>query len=322
MRSLPKALSKRSHCRWLYAPLCSLTLVNGNAEAAKEDIEFASEHIGEVGLENRLAQLPIWAMPNETERWSTVAQLGYLSAGSDSLTVDGPMAAFAIHRKLSDRWSLGAFASFDRFDLRGGTEQRPLQTLFAPKVPIARPVETQFSGLEGRNVSSGVGLVATLRSDRGWLGEHRWVAGLSWQRVDLDRFDYHYRVLEGAQAGISGSLDFSASYDNLAGLVGLELLRDIGNWTLAPHLQFTVPVARRGFAGRITGPGFEFAGDSASAGNGAHFGDTTFSLGLQILYRPAHLSIDVGSTLTQAVLVPLNKRGIDKNIAFCVQWSH
>jgi len=306
----------------LGAILSGLGQTSGSVATANEDIEFASEHLGEVGLENRLAALPLWGVPDEGRRWSTLAQLGYTSAASDSLTVEGPMLSGAIRRALSDRWSVGAFAFYDRFELTSGTEHRPLQTLFAPEVPIARPVDAQFSNLDGRAVNRGLGIMAALHSDRGWLGEHRWVAAVSWQRIELSDFIYRYQVLQGPDSGIAGTLDFSATYHNLTALAGLELLRDYGNWTLAPRVQFTLPTPRRGFAGRITGPGFDIAGDSASAGNGAHFGDSSFALGLLLTYRPAHLSIDIGSTIAQAVLIPVNKSGIDKNIALSLQWGY
>lgn len=308
--------------RLLCASLLGVALAYGAAAFAKEDIEFASEHIGEVGLENRFATLPLWSVPDEGRAWSSLVQLAYTSATSDSLSVDGPMLSLAVRRNLSDRWSIGAFAFYDRFELTGGIERRPLQTLFAPAVPIARPVDAQFANLDGTAADSGLGIMVALHSDHGWLGEHRWIAGLSWQRIELRDFIYDYQILQGPDAGASGTLDLSATYHDLAAFGGLELLRHYGNWTVAPHVQFTLPTPRRGFAGRITGPGFDLAGDSASAGNGAHFGDSSVSLGLQLTYRPAHLTIDIGSTATQAVLVPINKHGIDKNLVIGVQWSH
>ena len=243
------------------------------------------------------------------------------SAASESLEVRGPMLSIAVRRELTPRWSIGGFAFYDTFDLTSGTERRPLQTLFAPAVPIARPVASLFSGLDGTAVDSGLGLMAAAHSERGWLGEHRWVFGISWQRVELRNFVFAYQVVEGPSAGASGALDFSATYHDAAAFAGLELLRHYGNWTVAPHALYTLPTPRRGFAGRITGPGFDLAGDSESAGNGAHFGDALLSFGLQITYRPAHLTIDLGATASQAALTPINKRGIDRNIVLCVQWS-
>jgi hypothetical protein len=87
--------------RSLRALLGGLALATGSAAIASEDIEFTSEHIGEVGLENRFATLPIWGIPNDGDRWSTLAQLGYTSAAADSLAVAGPMLSVALHRSLT-----------------------------------------------------------------------------------------------------------------------------------------------------------------------------------------------------------------------------
>ena len=64
----------------LHRILCiSLTgaalLVTVTAQA-KEDIEFASEHIAEVGLENRLATLPLWGTFEAGQAWSVLGQFG------------------------------------------------------------------------------------------------------------------------------------------------------------------------------------------------------------------------------------------------------
>jgi hypothetical protein len=297
-------------------------LLWSSTASAKEDVEFTAEHLPEVGVDNRYATLPVWGTSGESQPWSVVGQLGHTSAGSGTLQVRGPMFSAAVRRELSARWSLGLFAFYDVFQLRSGREQRELQTLFAPDTPISRPAAAVFTGLNGTSVDRGLGLHAALHSDRGWLGEHRWVAGVLWQQIRLHDYRFDYQVLAGPSSGVSGQLDFDAEYHNAAPFVGLEVLRHYGNWNVAPHVLYALPIPRQGFAGHITGPGFELSGDSGTAGNGKHFGDSSLTLGLQVTYRPARLSIDLGTVLSQALLVPLNKRGITHNVIVSVHWLY
>ena len=63
--------------------------------------------------------------------------------------------------------------------------------------------------------------------------------------------------------------------------------------------------------GHITGPGFDLHGDTEEAGQGKHFGDPWISLGLDVTYLPANLTVDVGTLLTQRLIEPLVHKGID-----------
>ena len=302
--------------------LAGATLFVANVSLAKEDIEFTAEHLPEVGVDNRFATLPLWGVSAETSQWSSMVQLGFTSAGSGSLQVQGPMLSLGLRHVINDRLSIAAFTFYDDFRLTGKREQRPLQTLFSPQTPIERPANALFTGLNGQATDYGVGLAVALHDDRGWLREHRWIAGLLWQRIELRDYRFNYEVLEGASRGVSGQLDFDATYQNLAPFVGLELIRRYGNWTIAPHALFALPIPRRGFAGHITGPGFDLTGDSARAGNGEHFGDSSLTVGVQVTYQPANLSIDLGTIASQAVLVPVNKHGITRNLLVSIQWMY
>jgi hypothetical protein len=82
-----------------------------------------------------------------------------------------------------------------------------------------------------------------------------------------------------------------------------------------------MPLPRRGMAGRITGPGFDLAGNTADNGAGKHFGDPAISVGFDVTYRPWNLSVDVGATAAQALLEPIAHRGVTTNWVLDVRWS-
>jgi hypothetical protein len=61
---------------------------------------------------------------------------------------------------------------------------------------------------------------------------------------------------------------------------------------------------------------------TADSGNGKHFGDPSVTLGLDVTYRPAHLSLDIGTALTQQLLEPHVHRGVDSDWVLSVRWQH
>ena len=300
-----------------------LVLLASGACQAKHDLEYVAEHLPEVAMDNRYATLPLWgAAFGATPAWGGALQGAYSRTQVGSLAIDGPLLAAALQRTLSDDWSLSAFGFYDRLALTGSREARPLQTLFAPSTPLQRPVDAEFTGLDGTARNFGAGAAVAWRRDGGWLRAHRWIAGVLWQRVELHNYEFNYRILAGSQAGTTGRIDFDADYAHVAPFLGLEVPRDFGNWTLTAHALLAYPLPRRGVAGHITGPGFDIAGDTERADNGKHFGDPSVTLGLNVQYRPAHLSVDLGSLLSQALIEPVTHPGVDRNLLVSITWAY
>ena len=289
--------------------------------AAKEDIEFVAEHLPEVAMDNRYATLPLWNEVRENDGWRLAAQAGFGHTSAGNLQIGGPMFAVAASRALSQRWSLNVMAFADTLSLSGG-EQRQLQTLFAPSTPIVRPVDARFDGLDGTMRHYGAGLAAAMTADSGWLGEHRWVGGVLFEQVELQDYRWNFEILAGDSAGTRGQIDFDNDYRHVTPFAGLQLVRERGDWTFSPHALFALPLPRRGFVGHIQTAQFDIHGDTADNGNGKHFGDPSLTLGLDITYRPAHLSLDIGTALTQEVLEPYVHRGVDSDWVLSVRWQH
>ena len=282
--------------------------------AAAEDLEFVQEHIAEVPMDNRFAVLPVWNSVGASERlWSFAGQVAMAQTLVGNLEAAGPMISAAATRALDRRWSLGALAFYDKLDLTGDHEVRPLETLFSPNTPFARPVLASFDDLDGRMLDYGVGLHVAIDSDSGWLGVHRWVGGVLWQRVELRDYRLTYRLLEGPSAGLTGQIDFDADYSHVTPFVGLELPRIGARWAVSPHVLVALPLPRRGVVGHITGPGFDLRGDTADVGQGKHFGDPSVTIGLDVTYLPARLSVDIGTLLTQRFVEPIIHKGIEAN---------
>lgn len=296
-------------------------LACGSSACAKEGIEFVAEHLPEVAIDNRYATLPVWSAMEPSDGWTFSAQAAFGRARAGHLEISGPMFSIAATRALGPRWSGSAFGFADELDFSGGNELRPLQTLFAPATPIARPVAARFDDLDGRMRHYGFGVAAAMASDDGWLGAHRWVGGVLFEQIELRDYGLDFAILEGEAAGTRGHIDFDAHYRHIAPFVGLQVARERGNWTFSPHGLFAWPLPRRGFVGHIATDQFDLHGDQAEAGYGKHFNDLSVTLGFEITYRPAHLSVDVGTALSQALLEPRIHKGVGSNWLLSVRWE-
>lgn len=288
-------------------------LASAQASAADESFEFVAEHLPEVAMDNRFATLPLWnGGKTPAGSWQFTVQGAVARTGSGGLMLDGPMVSTSAHRQLNDQWSLRALAFLDQLRFSGSSDQRPLETLFA-QTPLALPAETLFTDLHGTYRNVGAGVAFNLQKNDGWLGERRWALGALYQLVQLRDYRATYRVLEGPSSGATGFVDYSGDYAFLTPFVGLALPRHFGSWSLAPHALIAIPVPRRGFHGRISGPGFDVSGDTEKAGHGKPFGDISVTIGLDLTYKPWGLTLDVGTLVSQALVERVAHQGIDQN---------
>jgi hypothetical protein len=86
-------------------------------------------------------------------------------------------------------------------------------------------------------------------------------------------------------------------------------------------VQLALPRPRRGIAGRITGPGFDLTGNTADNGTGTPFGDPSVTIGFNVTYRPWNLTVDLGSTITQALIEPRIHEGVQHNLLLTAHWT-
>jgi len=291
---------------------------------AKESIEFVAEHLAEIAMDNRYASLPLWnscaAGPQADNLFCFGVNAAYGSTHSGTLSIDGPMLALNATRWLGEKYRLSGFVFVDDFSLRGGVEHRPLHTLFAD-VPIAQPVAAQFTGLDGKARDVGFGLALNGTADIRWLGSFEWSAGLMWQQFKLSDYRLDYLITEGPDIGTTGTVDYSATYNHVSPFLGAAWRRTRGDWEFTPHVQLALPRPRRGIAGHITGPDFDLTGNTADNGTGTPFGDPSVTIGFNVTYRPWNLTVDLGSTITQALIEPQIHEGVQHNVLLTAHWT-
>ena len=288
--------------------------------ATPEDIGFVSEHLPEIAMDNRYAQLPLWVSCAPEQRFCASLNAGYASTGSQTLSIDGPMFSLGLTHTLG-RWTLTGFAFYDPLRLSGGTEQRPLAVDFVSGVPYSLPAPARFSGLDGSADDTGLGIALRRDGSLSWLGHFSWTVGLLWQQMSLHEYRYDYEIIDGPDAGTTGQIGYDSDYRHVVPFAGMAWPRRGAHWAYAPHFQFALPLPRRGMDGRITGPGFDLAGNQADNGAGRHFGDPSVTLGFDLTYLPWNLTFDLGTVVTQYVLEPYIHEGVDHDLLFTVRWD-
>src|SRR5436190_10288384 len=300
------------------------TLARGGS--ATESIEFIAEHLPEIAMDNRYASLPLWGtcdnyVGDERENQDAARDkfcfgmnAGYSRTHTGTLSIDGPMFSSNVTRTVNEKLRFTGFAFFDDFALPGGTDRLPLEPGFASP-PLSLPAEAQFSGLDGTGHDAGIGLALNGDAHWRWLPWFEWSAGLMWQQVKLSDYRFDYLITGGPDAGTAGTLDYSATYSYVVPFLGAAWPRTRGVWRYVPHVQFAAPLPAAPIQGRITGPGFDLAGETGA------IGDTSVTIGFNVTYEPWDLTVDIGTTITQALLEPLIHEGVNHNLMISAFWA-
>jgi len=291
--------------------------------SATESIEFVAEHLPEIAMDNRYASLPLWEVCDDERsadgKFCFGMNVGYARTHSGTLSIDGPMISLGATRHLGENFRLTGFAFVDELALAGGVEHRPLDVLFA-NPPLTLPAAADFTGLDGKARDVGFGVALNGSAHLRWLPWFEWSAGLMWQQFNLSDYRFDYLITDGPETGTSGILDYSATYAHFSPFVGAAWPRSRGAWRYAAHFQVVKPMPRRGVEGRITSPGFDLQGSTADNGS-TPFGDPSVTIGFNLTYEPWKLTVDLGSTITQALIEPRIHEGVNHNLMLSAYWS-
>jgi hypothetical protein len=297
-----------------------LILGLATAAHAAHPIEYVAEHLPEVAMDNRYAVLPVPGTCAAGREYCWGITGGYAQTHSQTLSIDGPMSSVSLNRQ-AGAWTLTGFVFYDSFTLGSGVEHRPLDVLFTRGVPYQLPADAEFTGMSGQARDLGGGFALGRVAHWPWVHDLTWSAGLLWQSISLSDYRFDYRILAGPDMGSSGTLDYDATYRHFVPFVSLAFPRTGERWALTPHVQLAMPLPKRGVVGHITGAGFDLRGDQDTSGHGAHFGDPSITLGLDLTYRPWNLSFDLGTALSQYLVEPVTHEGVDRNLVLSIRWS-
>jgi hypothetical protein len=286
-----------------------------------EDIEWSAEHLPEAAMDLRYLVLPLPAAPlGNGFQWTL--QLGGTRTGAAFIDLDGLLASAGATWTLQEGWGLSGLVFYDSLRFSGGSGRDELHPLFNRAIPLDLPEHADFSHPRGDLTHRGAGL-ALVRQTRPDAASRYWTfqGGALWEDLELDGFQLDYTVATGASAGAAGVLDHSATYRYITPFAAVQWTRPLGaRFSLTPRVTAAVPNPKSGFDGRLTGPGFDLRGDTASAGHGKHMGDPYVGFGLELEHRPTGLAIDLGATLWNAGAETVIHHGIDRPVLLTVAW--
>jgi hypothetical protein len=308
------------HCNTLTIriALVIVLLATDAAHAASEDLDFITEHVAEVAMNNGLATLPLWQRSwTDERRWRGFLSGGYNAISAQDMDIKGYMVAAAIEHPLSANWAIRGLLFTDNATLSGSPGTRTLNPVFLRPLPTGLPADAVFGNLDGDVTQYGTGLTATWRNHSGWMDGSEWMGGLLWQHLSINHSTTAYTLVDGT----TGTIGYDSSFGYFTLIAGMQWHRRYAQWLFAPHWHLTLPLPRGAVSGRLTGPGFDESSNSAAAGNGHHLGDSYVSLGLSITYLPAHFTVDVGTMVSQYLLEPVIDEGIDQDLVLSMEWS-
>ena len=249
-----------------------------------------------------------------TDVSATRLQLGYLKITTEELASSTSMIGLQYYLPLNKAERSGLiFSGFlDNISFGGGTGIMPIDPSFTNNITFATPTDVQLIDVSGKGIHAGITLAYTKRE-----GNRAWQAGLAYEYYDIRDFEIAFRTLE-LTSNFTGTLDFSASYNSWTPYYTHRWFHpDLSHkWLYSTRFIASWAQPRRGLEGRISGPGFDYTGNSADAGNGRHMPDPYIGVGFTLESRENGWRLDIGSTLFIFALEPRMHKGIDRPLLF------
>jgi hypothetical protein len=308
-------------------PCCTLALllsVSSGALASHSGAsgsDFGSRITGasDISVDNQIAVMPLPMNRFLSGQFEAGVSAGYSSVEAGPFTFKGPLLSLAVSYSPFDRFGVYAVGFTNRLDASGGGRDT-LVVPFSANVPLDLPAQAQFSNISGSIKQTGVG-VSLVYDPFAQRGAEQGTSvqlylGVLWDRIEHDGVSVDYRVLDGANAGATGSIRYNGTYDFVMPMAGVKFPMRLGPLYVVPNIVGFFPLDDAGQKGTITGSFGSISGDSDSAGNDdANLGRPLGSFGLTLEYVPWGLSTNIGATLFKSLSPDLVDE-IDKVVLF------
>jgi hypothetical protein len=301
---------------WLCASSLALATLPRIAAAEPEhDIHFLSEHAPESAMDAHYQALPWPAGPVEPKRWGQSVDFSSAETNTDFIELDGPMIAFSAATGFAPGRGYELLGYYSTMDIAGGSARVDLTGDFLDDVPLDLPAPADFTNPRGTFRHYGVGGAYVRDGAR----SSQLVAGLLLESIDAAGYEMDYTIAAGADAGVSGVLDYSHHATFVTPFVGWQwtgkLLR---HWSWSPRFQLTYPLPPGDLDRRLTGPGFDLG--TPEHGDPIPIGDPYVAAALALAHEPSGLEIDLGSTLFFPLAEHVSHAGVDEAFVLHVAW--
>lgn len=139
-------------------------------------------------------------------------------------------------------------------------------------------------------------------------------------QFELRDFQFEYRLVDGADAGSEGIIDYSSKNYFLTPYLGAQYRYPLGaRLLILPRFTMGVPLIKGKFDTRLTGPGFDLSTDSPG-GHAENLGDGFMTLGMGLRDRRTGIEFDIGSVLLFAPIEDATHPGVDTSVLISFTW--
>jgi len=276
--------------------------------AAQEELGFTAEHMIEAQMDARYVALPEIELQTNGDR-STRFGIGYMATAGGPTKSSNVLLDVQTFRPMPnhERWALvlGGFVDLIRFDGTAGNVT--IDPNFVSTSPFDAPLDTDVLDVSGDALHVGLSVAAARRiSERS-----AWQVGAMLEYYDVDAFKVDFRTR--GPGGFDGTVDYAGNYNSITPFVTFRHVfphRSDG-FVYSSRLFMAWPLPRRGFHGLISGPDFELAGDSKTAGTGTNIPDGFAGAGFAIESAKHRWRVDVGASLWIYLAENKGHEGID-----------
>jgi hypothetical protein len=285
------------------------------AAQTAHDIHFLSEHVVESGMDAHYAALPWPAAQLDAGAWRSSVDVSAASTRTDFIHLDGSMVAFGATHGIGRDRGYELLGFYSDMDIAGAGGRGELAAGFLRGVPLDLPNPADFGPPRGTLTHFGAGAAYVAKLGRG----AELIAGMLLERVDARNFEMDYRLVDGADAGAAGVLEYRSAATFLTPLVSWQRTLALSpRWTWSPRALLTYPLPPGDLDSRLSGPGFDLA--TPQNGSAIPLGDPFVALGLALAHVPSGVEIDLGGAVLFAATEHVSHAGVDRAVVLHVAW--
>jgi len=275
-------------------PVMFLLIISSKPGIAGETLSFTAEHMIEAQMDARYMAFP--EIETRADKKQTRFGLGYLSVTGDLMKSSAPMLSVQSYIPTSQdhRWGMIIGGFIDYIQFGGSTGNAQFIADFIDFAPFNQPQNVNVQSINGDALHTGISLSLTHRMSDNLA----WQAGAALEYYSVNKFSIAFNTLDLA-SNFNAEVDYAANYHSITPYFSFRYFYPAlsESYDFSSRFIMAWPLPRRGFKGRVSGPGFSVEGDTDEVGNGIHIPDPFVGVGFSIESRQHGWRVDVGASL-------------------------